>query len=188
MTDSPGSLREYLVGGDRRSIARSGRALGILRDQPERIGELAALAEDGDPLVSQRALDLLEKLARERLDWVEPHKTVFLGAAADSDRWEARLQVVRVLPLFRWRAVERRRVVEILLRDIRHPQKFVRAWALDSLAAIGAGDPDLRRIVQRHLRLFERSESKALMARARHIRERLSRRAGDRRPPFLPIR
>jgi len=169
------SLREHLVGGDRRSIARSGRALGILRDEPERIGELAALAGDGDPLVSQRALDLLEKLARESRPWVEPHKAVFLGGAADSDRWEARLQVVRALPLFRWSPVQRRRVVEILLRDIRHPQKFVRAWALDSLATIGAGDQKLRGIVLRHIRLFERSGSKAMMARARRIRERLAR-------------
>jgi hypothetical protein len=188
VTDFPGSLRTHLLGGDRRSLARSDRALGILREQPERVGELAALASDGDPLVSQRALDLLEKLARERPEWVEPHKAVFLGGAADAERWEARLQVVRTFPLFSWSAAQRRRVVEILLRDIRHPQKFVRAWALDSLAAIGAGDPKLRRIVQRHLRLFERSGSKALVARARHIRERLVRKSGEGGPPFLRIR
>ena len=116
-------------------------------------------------------MDLLEKLAHERLEWIEPHRKVFLGPLADSDKWEIRLQVVRALPLFQWKAAERRRAVAILRRDVDHPQKFVRAWALDGLARFALADPRLVPDVLRHLRRFERSGSKALMARARRIRE-----------------
>ena len=173
MRRSGGTLRGFLVGGDRRSIARSGRALDMLRAMPERVAELVVLTRDADWLVSLRALDLLEKLARERPEWVEPHRRVFLGPLADSDKWEVRLQIVRALPLFRWKATERKRAVAILRRDVVHPQKFVRAWALDSLARFAQADPRLVPDVLRHLRLFERSGSKALMARGRRIRERL---------------
>ncbi|HKA37593.1 MAG TPA: HEAT repeat domain-containing protein [Thermoanaerobaculia bacterium] len=169
-----GTLRGLLAGGDRRSIARSGQALDAVRAQPERVPELVALTRDPDWLVSQRALDLLEKLARERPDWIEPHRSVFLGPLADSDKWEVRLQVVRALPLFRWKAASRRRAVAILLRDAEHPQKFVRAWALDGLAQFAGSDPSLLPALLRHLRRFERSGSKALIARSRRIRERLS--------------
>ena len=175
------SLRDLLLGGDRRSIARSGRALELVGSRPERVAEVAALARDSDPLVSQRALDLLEKLAHDHPEWIEPHKRLFIGDLADSDRWEVRLQIVRALPLFRWTTTQRSRVLAILLRDVEHPQKFVRAWALDSLATLAAKDPSLRATVLHHLRNFESSGSKALIARARHGRQRLAEVSGPRR-------
>ncbi len=174
-------LRGFLVGGDRRSIAQSHRALAIVRAAPVRVGELAALTRDSDWLVSQRALDLLEKLARERRECVEPHKSVFLGPLADSDKWEVRLQVVRALPLFQWASAERRRVVAILLRDVEHPQKFVRAWVLDGLAILSQTDATLGPIVRRHIRDFERSGSKTLQARAKNVRGRLAKSGSAKR-------
>jgi len=55
-----------------------------------------------------------------------------------------------------------------------HPRRFVRAWAFDSLATFSQHGSTLVPIVRRHLREFERSDSKALGARARRIRSRLS--------------
>jgi hypothetical protein len=169
-----GSLRELLSGGDRRSQALSHLALARARGDSRRIKELARLTADEDWLVAMRALDLLEKLAHEDASSVEPHKRVFLGELADSDKWEIRLQVVRALPLFDWTAPERRRAVAILRRDVEFPQSFVRAWALDSLATFAEADPSIWPVVERHLRAFERSGRKSLQARARQIRERRS--------------
>jgi len=167
------SLRPLLTGGDRRSQAKSAQVRALVKADPTRIAELAGLVEDDDWLVSMRAIDLLEKLAHEDASRVEPHKTVFIGALADSDRWEIRLQIVRALPLFKWSARERQRVIAILSRDVSFPQTFVRAWALDSLSILARSDPTLRPIVRRHLKAFETSGSKALVARARHVRARL---------------
>ncbi|MFO0744155.1 MAG: hypothetical protein U1F43_00585 [Myxococcota bacterium] len=138
------------------------------------MGELAELAGDEDALVAMRAVDLLEKLAHAHTDWVEPHKRLFVGPLADSDMWEVRLQVVRALPLFRWTKRERERAVAILVRDVDHPRAFVRAWALDSLAAFAARDASLAPVVEAALTRFERSGQKALATRARHIRARLA--------------
>src|SRR5215470_6734062 len=93
-------VRTSLSGGDRRSLARSGRVRAMVEQDPSLISELVALTRDGDWLVAQRALDLLEKLAHDHHDWVAPHKRVFLGPLARSDKWEVRLQIVRALPLF----------------------------------------------------------------------------------------
>lgn len=177
---SNGSLRALLSGGDRRSLARSGRVRRLVEADSGRLRELAELAEDGDVLVSMRALDLLEKLAHSHPEWVEPYKKLFIGPLADSERWEFRLQVVRALPLFDWTPGQRVRALAILRRDVEHPQKFVRAWALDSLATFAAKDRALRSIVERGLDGFERSGSKALATRARLIRKRL--RARQERP------
>jgi len=166
-------LRELLSGGDRRSIADSAKVRTLVERQPSRVKELAALTREDDWLIAQRALDLLEKLAHEHPDWVEPYKKVFIGPLAESDKWEIRLQIVRALPLFRWTAAQMKRVEAILTANVAFPQTFVRAWALDSLATFSVRRPRLGPLVMQHLALFEQSPSKALQARARAIRERL---------------
>jgi hypothetical protein len=166
-------LRRLLSGGDRRMLAQANRVLALVRETQGRVRQLAALTKDADWLVSMRAMDVLEKLARERAAAVQPYKKLFIGALADSEEWEVRLQVVRALPLLSWTARERARVVDILLRDVNHPKKFVRAWALDSLATFARGNAALGKVVMLHLERFEASGSKALAARARSIRKRL---------------
>lgn len=175
MTRVGSDFRSFLSGGDRRSIADSNRVRAIIEREPARLEELAALTGDEDWLVAQRAMDLLEKLAHEHPDWIEPYKTVFIGPLSDSDKWEIRLQIVRALPLFRWTPAQARRVEKILTTNVSFPQTFVRAWALDSLATLSMRRPRLAPLVMKHLKEFEQSPSKALQARARAIRERLVR-------------
>lgn len=166
-------LRTYLTGGDRRSIAQARRAHAIVLADASRVSELAALTDDDDWLLRQRAADILEKLAHSHPDWIAPHKRVFIGPLADAEQWEIRLQVVRALPLFEWNEKDRRRVLDILRRDLDHPQTFVKAWALDSFATMAKGSPTRLTLVRRYLRHFARSGSKALQARARSISGRL---------------
>src|SRR5437867_6348497 len=145
----PSSLRSLLAGGDRRSVAQSGRARAIVSAQPDRVSELAQLAGDEDWLVSMRALDLLEEFAHDHPEWVQSHKKLFIGSLSDSDKWEVRLQIVRALPLLNWTRRERVRAIAILQRDVKHPQKFVRAWALDSLATFAEKNAALLPLVYR---------------------------------------
>jgi hypothetical protein len=166
-------LRRLLTGGDRRSIADSNKVRRLVENDPSLVGELVALTKDKNWLVVQRALDLLEKLAHEHPDWIEPHKRIFIGPLAESDKWEIRLQIVRALPLFQWTPASLRRVEDILRENVDFPQTFVRAWALDGLATLSERKPRLRPLLQRHLKSFEASASKALQARARNIRKRL---------------
>ena len=166
-------MRPLLIGGDRRSIAQSNRARALVEKDSELVADLAALVNDENWLVSQRALDLLEKLAHDHPDWIEPHKHVFIGPLSGSDKWEIRLQIVRALPLFKWQPTELRRVKAILRENLSNPQTFVRAWALDSLATFAEKDKALGPVVRRALTAFENSQSKALQARARKIRQRI---------------
>ena len=165
-------LRWYLTGGDRRSIADSKRVRAIVEQDPAHVRELASLTDDEDWLVAQRAVDLLEKLAHDHADWIEPYKKIFIGPLADSDKWEVRLQIVRALPLFRWTPAQMKRVESILLDNVVFPQTFVRAWALDSLATLAVKRKRLTPVVERYLYEFENSNSAALRARARNIRAR----------------
>jgi hypothetical protein len=168
------AIRPLLTGGDRRTIAQAPQALALVNENPALVADLAVLTNDADWLVVQRAFDLLEKLAHAHPDWIEPHKLVFIGPHALSDKWEIRLQIVRALPLFDWTSVQRKRVEEILRDGVEFNQTFVRAWSLDSLAKFAEHNEKLRPTVQRYLQAFARSGSKALQARAKAIRQRLA--------------
>jgi hypothetical protein len=170
---STARIRLLLSGGDRRSIADSARARQLIERNPSLVSDLVALTTDDNWLVAERALDLLEKLAHDHPEWIAPHKKVFIGPLAASDKWEIRLQIVRAVPLFDWSASQARLVEEILLENVAYPQTFVRAWALDGLATLAKRRASLMPVVLRRLREFERSPSKALQARAKHIRARL---------------
>ena len=168
-----------LADGDRRSIAGSNRVMALILATPERVADVAALATDADWLVSLRALDLLERLVHDHAEWVQPHRAVLIGSLADSDKWERQLQIVRTLPFLTWTRRERHRVLAILRRDLEHPQLFVRAWALDSLARFVEDDVTLMPVVRQHLAAFARSGRPALEARAREIRRRLPAQAAS---------
>lgn len=179
----PDSLRPLLVGGDRRSIVRSNEALALLRADPVRIAELAALVDDSDWLVVMRAVDLMEKLAHEHPQWIQPHRKRFIGSLSQHPAWEVRLQIARALPLLRWTPAERKRAVAILLDYARHPQTFVKAWSVDSLSQFAAHDGSLLPVVEGLIEEFERSASPALRSRARQIRQRQCTATATAEPP-----
>lgn len=166
------SIRALLSGGDRRSLAHSKQVRAMVEENPRRIVELVRAARSRDSLVAMRAIDLLEKFAHAHNDWVKPHKKIFISSLADSEQWEVVLQVVRALPLFNWSSLESKRVVHVLKRHVQHPNLFVRAWSLDSLATFAMARASLRPFVERTLTEFEASGSRALASRARHIRDR----------------
>lgn len=167
-------LRELLTGGNRLTIADSNLARAIVEADLSRLPEIAALVDDENPLVAQRALDLLEKFARSHNALVVPHKGHFIGPLADSDRWEVRLQAVRGIPAFRWRGAQAERARQIIVESLRFPQNFVQAWAVDGLARMAERDKSLQPLLRRTLSEFERSGKRSLQARVRQIRLRLA--------------
>lgn len=97
-----------------------------------------------------------------------------------------RLQIARALPLLRWTPAERKRAVAVLLGYATHPQKFVKAWSVDSLSRFATQDTSLLPVVEGLLEDFERSASPALLSRARQIRQRLRTAAATMAPPVPP--
>ena len=151
MSSRPDEIRLLLSGGDRRSIADSNRVRLLIENNPSLVSELAALTADEDWLVTQRSLDLMEKLAHDHADWIAPHKKIFIGSLAASDKWEIRLQIVRALPLFHWSPTQAHRVEESFSRTCVVPQLRARVGAR-RLATLAERKMTLMPIVRRHLR------------------------------------
>jgi hypothetical protein len=53
------------------------------------------------------------------LDSIAPHKKIFIGELASSDKWEIRLQIVRALPGLATIAERKRSLMPIVRRHLR---------------------------------------------------------------------
>jgi hypothetical protein len=137
---------------------------------------MAARHATDDPLVSMRALNLLERLTRQHPGRRTRYRNVLIGPLAESEDWEIRLRVVRLLPLFDWKPDELTRVHSILRQGARHRQRTVWTSALESLAAMAMKDPGLLGTVRRHLHEIASSAKGPDLVRIRAIRTRLDRR------------
>ena len=173
------SFYELLVDPDRRSMAGSEVVRDLVRHEPSRVRELVAVLEGDDAFAQMRALDLLEKLARENREWVEPCKGEFLRGWDRSDIWENRLATVRALGLFEWSGADLESALSILRRLIDDEQKFVKAWALDSFALISLGHPELKEEAVGYVMEALGSGAKSVQARARSTAKRLGLKLGD---------
>ena len=134
----------------------------------------AARHATDDPVVSTRALNLLERLIRKHPGRRTRYRSVLLGPLAESEDWRIRLRAVRLLPLFDWKPDE--------LTLERGPRRGIPGRRRDD------GDARVRRIRRRRPRARRASGiSPALCFRGRADAGRLPRAlARDEAAPPAP--
>lgn len=168
---SPLEVRPLLENPDRRSIAESNRVLAAAIATPDLVAEIANLLDDPDALIQMRALDLLEKIAVDNPEAVQPYVDSILSF--QSPLWEVDLQLARLLPRLTWNDQQIVCVIERLRKMVRSDQKLVRAWSLDGLATLSTSHSKLRPEVDELIADFLASPHGSLRARARAIAKRL---------------
>ncbi|MBK5109963.1 MAG: hypothetical protein JJE10_01195 [Thermoleophilia bacterium] len=77
---------EVLSGGHHNSLGRTDEVIGEVLADPGRVEELFATLESPDELVRMRAGDALEKVCRERPQWLEPYAETILTEIGSIDQ------------------------------------------------------------------------------------------------------
>ena len=162
-------LLDQLRAGDRRSIGRSNAVVRQVLKNPRRLPELAAGLWHRDPLIRMRAGDALEKVSRERPEWLSPMRAELLELARVTEEQEARWHLAQILPRLGLKGAQRAAVVRILRGYRQDRSAIVRVFALEALAELAAGDSALRRSVRRQLESALEHGSPAERARARKL-------------------
>lgn len=88
-------------------------------------------------------------------------------------RWDLRLAAVRSLPHFSLTDLERQEALAFLWEQAEGANKFVRAWALDSLSHFALDDAQVRHRLMPLLTEAVAGTSAAVRARARESLRRL---------------
>src|SRR5215469_4725490 len=109
-----GEIRAYLVGGDRRSIARADELADLLERRPALLPELVQEMWNDDPVVAMRAADVLEKVTRKQPRALQRFKKELLGLAEETRQQEVRWHLAAMLPRLQLSPSDQRRAAAIL--------------------------------------------------------------------------
>lgn len=83
--------------------------------------------------------------------------------------WESRLHVLQMLPAVSIADDQKADLYRILLDNLTHANKFVRAWAYNGLAVLAAQFPEYRTEANEILEMGMRDEVAAVKARIRNV-------------------
>jgi hypothetical protein len=177
-----GSIRSQLAGGARRSLGRTNSVVAeFLAKGPAALKNfpllIACISEDieDDPVVRMRASDAVEKISRQRPEWLAPHKLALLGIAGGSDQIEVRWHMAQILPRLALTPRERIVAIDILFDYLEDRSSIVKTHAMQSLADFVATDRNLKSKILPLLAELTEIGTAAVRARGRKLLAHLNR-------------
>jgi ribose 1,5-bisphosphokinase PhnN len=117
----------------------------------------------------------LERETRHAPEGLEPFRDPLLSLLGADEPWTVRLHVVRLVGRIEWSGEERERVTDYLFEQAAGENRFVAAWAIDSLSMLAVRHGELEGRVRDHIHAGFESTSAATRVRCRHALERLRR-------------
>jgi hypothetical protein len=174
-----------LAGGTRTSLGRTNAVVAEVLAAPQKFPALlACLAEidDGDSdksaadaILLMRASDAIEKISRQRPEWLAPHKLDFLGLAGGTDQIEVRWHMAQILPRLPLTPRERVVAIDILFDYLKDRSSIVKTHAMQGLADFAAHDPKLKSKILPLLEELTEIGTAAMRARGRKLLAHLNR-------------
>jgi lambda repressor-like predicted transcriptional regulator len=117
----------------RGSHRRTEEIIAEVLGTPSRFDELFQCLLDDDPIVRMRAADVTEKVTIHHPEWLQPYKRTLIGKVAAIEQQEVRWHVAQMIPRLNLTALERERVVKILLGYLGDKSAIVKAFSLQAL-------------------------------------------------------
>jgi hypothetical protein len=175
------TIRPMLAGGDRRSIGRANEVVDLVRREPKRVDVLCNCLWDTDACVRMRAADALEKLSREKAEFLQPYRKQLLRLLGETDQREVRWHLAMIIPRLRLTVAQCQRATDLLLLYLEDKSSIVKTCAMEGLAQLAAQHKGLRPMVLNLLRASVVRGTPAMRARGRILLQRAaaSLTAGD---------
>jgi hypothetical protein len=158
-----------LQGGDRRSIGNSNRVAAAVLRQPDRLAELIECLWSGESIVRMRAADAAEKVSAKRPALLATFKTELLALADETTQPEIRWHLAQMIPRLRLGRQERVRATATLGGFLGDRSSIVRTFALQALAELSRGNPEMEADLIDLLERAMRTGTPAMKARSRKL-------------------
>jgi len=161
------NLREYLTGGDRRSLGRAKELHKLMEERIDLFPQLLRCMWDSDPIVAMRSADALEKITRSNAKLLQPFKKELLGLAAEAEQPELRWHLALMAPRLKLTPAEQRRAIAILVDYLSDRSAIVKTHALQALFETSRKNRDAPIDMEEILNTAARTGTAAMRARAR---------------------
>jgi hypothetical protein len=168
-------LKDWLEGGDRRSIGRANEVVALVLREPRRFPELIGYLWSDDAVVRMRAADAAEKISVQEPGLLAPFKAELLGLLVEAEQQELRWHLALMIPRLALTKKERQCATEGLRRYLEDRSSIVKTFALQGLTELAAVDRSLLPEVRETLEAAECAGTPAMRARARKLLKTLAR-------------
>lgn len=163
------NILRLLEAGDRRTIGRSDQVAAMVSKDPRLFPQLIAGMWSHNPLVRMRAADAAEKVTRANPRLLKPHKKELLGLMVEAGEQELRWHLAAMIPRLSLTTNERQLVASTLSSYLEDQSSIVKTLALQGLADLAQGDPELLPRVVEVLREATRTGTPAMKVRSRRL-------------------
>jgi HEAT repeat protein len=159
-------LLQYLTGGDLRSDGNANEVASIILDNPCLISDLLDGLHESNDVVRGRTADALEKVSRDKPEYLVKEFSQFLRMAKTDSvpmvRWHAAMILTNLL------ALEQNidKIGATLMMLLADPNAFVRSWAIAGLCILGRKYPKKRKRIIASLSDLQDDASIAVRHRA----------------------
>lgn len=136
-------ITALLEEGDLRSIGRVSEVIDLAADKPDIFSELIQAMAHSDSGVRMRASGAVEKISRNKPDFLQPHKAFLLDAVRRQTQQEVRWHLAQIIPRLELSLEERSRAARDLFKYLDDPSKIVRANSLQALVDLAWEDDAL---------------------------------------------
>ena len=171
-------LREYLTGGDRRSLGRAKQLHKLLQERMDLFPQLLRCMWDSDPLVAMRAADAVEKITLNAPKLLQPFKNELLGLAAEAEQPELRWHLALMVPRLKLTSPEQKRAVAIFMDYLSDKGAIVKTLALQALFDLSLQTPNASIDIEEILNNAARTGTAAMRARARILLAKMAKTRG----------
>jgi len=167
-------LRNALLDFDGRATTILGEAEAKLRHAPDYVDALIAMIPSDEAHVSAGATWLLKSAFEAKLELSVEQMQAYCELVPRVTKWAAQLHTCQSIQFFTVPVDAQPALIAWLKPLLQSERPFLRAWSLDALAHIAAGNADDVDMLQRWLAAGLADDAASVRARARQIERRLS--------------
>ena len=162
-------LLQSLVGGDRRSIGESNRAVSAVFENPALIDVLFQGLETPDPVLRMRCADAIEKVTARRPAILLPYKKAILQRLSRMEQQQVRWHIAPMLARLPLTEAEEDHVVALLLSFTIGSSSIVKTMSMQALADIALRSPRWLPPIKQHIEELSVMGTPAMKARSRKL-------------------
>jgi len=169
-------ILKKLAGGDFRSIGKSNEVVKAVLLNPRLFDSVFSGLLEDDPLVRMRAADALEKISKQKPEWLQKFKKTILGRIALIKQQEVQWHVAQIIPRLKLSEsdlIKVRKILDTYLKTT--SSNIVRLMSLQALADLALqgriGKDDAIRVIEQYT---SKVNTPSVLARSRTLLKQLA--------------
>ena len=172
--DIVNQILKQLIGGDLRFIGKANDVVQQILEDPKLFPDVVEGMTSDDPIIRMRSADVIEKVAKQHPEYLQPFKTKLINEIALTNQKEVQWHVAQMFSYLSIDQSERKAITKILLNYIsQNTSTIVKTFSMQTLAIFAERDADMRPQIIQLIECLMETGRPAIVSRGKKVLSRL---------------